>query len=48
MHKTRVTIVPGFNAKLIPSTTLRLGIEPPLTKAKTSDYTILGGFVKEF
>jgi hypothetical protein len=48
LHKTRVTIIPGFNAKLIPSTTLRLGIELPLTKARTSDYTILGGFVKEF
>ena len=48
LHKTRVTIIPGFNAKLIPGTTLRLGIELPLTKARTSDYTILGGFVKEF
>ena len=46
--KTRVSIVPGFNAKLLPGTTLRLGIELPLTDARTADYTLLGGFVKEF
>lgn len=45
---TRVSIVPGFNAKVWPGTTLRLGIELPLTRAKTADYTLLGGFVKEF
>jgi hypothetical protein len=46
--KTRVSIIPGFNAKLLPGTTLRLGIELPLTRARTADYTLLGGFVKEF
>jgi Putative MetA-pathway of phenol degradation len=46
--KTRVSIIPGFNAKLLPRTTLRLGIEVPLTHARTADYTLLGGFVKEF
>ena len=46
--KTRVSIVPGFNAKLLPGTTLRLGVELPLTDARTADYTLLGGFVKEF
>jgi hypothetical protein len=46
--KTRVSIIPGFNAKLLPGTTLRLGIELPLTRAKTADYTLLGGFVVEF
>ena len=47
-HKTRVSIIPGFNAKLLPGTTLRLGLELPLTRARTADYTLLGGFVKEF
>jgi hypothetical protein len=47
-HRTRVSIIPGFNAKLLPGTTLRLGIELPLTHARTADYTLLGGFVKEF
>ena len=46
--KTRVTIIPGFNAKLFPGTTLRLGVELPLTRARSADYTLLGGFVKEF
>ena len=40
--------MPGFNAKLLPGTTLRLGVELPLTDARTADYTLLGGFVKEF
>ena len=47
-HRPRVSIIPGFNAKLLPRTTLRLGIELPLTHARTADYTLLGGFVKEF
>jgi outer membrane putative beta-barrel porin/alpha-amylase len=46
--KTRVSIIPGFNAKLLPGSTLRVGIEFPLTRARTADYTVLGGFVKEF
>src|SRR5437899_3794479 len=46
--KTRVSIVPGFNARLLPGTTLRLGIELPLTRARSADCTLLGGFVKEF
>ena len=45
---TRVTIIPGFNAKLLPGSTLRFGVEFPLTRARTADYTLLGGFVKEF
>jgi hypothetical protein len=47
-HRPRVSIIPGLNAKLLPGTTLRLGIELPLTRARTADYTLLGGFVKEF
>jgi hypothetical protein len=46
--KTRVTIIPGFNAKLLPGSTLRFGVEFPLTRARAADYTLLGGFVKEF
>ena len=46
--KTRVSIIPGFNAKLLAGTTLRLGIEFPLTRARTADYSLLGGFVWEF
>ena len=46
--RTRVSIVPGFNARLLPGTTLRLGIELPVTRARNADYTLLGGFVVEF
>jgi len=47
-HRTRVSLVPGFNAKVLPGTTFRLGVELPVTRARTADYTLLFGFVKEF
>jgi hypothetical protein len=47
-HRTRVSIVPGLNARVAPGSTLRLGVELPLTHARDADYTILGGLVKEF
>ena len=47
-HRTQVYVIPGFNARVFPGTTLRLGVELPLTGARTHDYAILGGFVKEF
>jgi hypothetical protein len=46
--RTRVGVVPGFNARLLPGTTLRLGIELPITRAREADYTLLGGFVVDF
>jgi len=46
--RTRVTIIQGLNAKLLPGTTLRLGLELPVTRARSADYSLLGGFVKEF
>ncbi|HEV8585713.1 MAG TPA: hypothetical protein VGT02_12150 [Methylomirabilota bacterium] len=46
--RTRVSVVPGFNARLLPGTTLRMGIELPVTRARAADYTLLGGFVVEF
>jgi Putative MetA-pathway of phenol degradation len=48
LKKTQVYVVPGFNLRLFPRTTLRLGVELPLTHARTHDYAILSGFVKEF
>ena len=47
-HRTQVYVIPGFNARPFPGTTLRLGLELPLTSARTHEYAILGGFVKEF
>ena len=48
LHRTRVSLVPGFNARLLPRSTFRFGVELPLTRARAADYTLLGGFVKEF
>lgn len=47
-HRTQVYVIPGFNVRPLPGTTLRLGLEIPLTDARTHDYAILGGLVKEF
>lgn len=47
-HRMHVYVVPGFNARPLPGTTLRLGLELPLTNARTHEYAILGGLVKEF
>ena len=47
-HRTQVYVIPGFNVRPLPGTTLRLGLELPLTDARTHDYAILGGLVKEF
>jgi hypothetical protein len=47
-HRTQVYVIPGFNARPLPGMTLRLGVELPLTDARTHEYAILGGLVKEF
>lgn len=41
-------MVPGFNVRPLPGMTLRLGLELPLTSARTHEYAILGGLVREF
>lgn len=46
--RTQIYLTPGFNVKPLPGTTVRLGIELPLTHAKQFDYTLLGGIVWEF
>jgi len=48
LHRTRVSLAPGFNARVFPRSTFRFGVELPLTRARAADYTVLGGFVKEF
>ena len=47
-HRTQVYVIPGFDLRPLPGTTLRLGVELPLTDARSHDYAILGGLVKEF
>ena len=46
--RTRVSMIPGFNARLMPRTTLRMGLELPVTDARRSDYVVHAGFVWEF
>jgi hypothetical protein len=47
-NRTQVYLVPGVNVRPLPGMTLRLGVEVPVTHARTHDYAILGGLVKEF
>lgn len=46
--RTQVYVTPGFNLKAWRGTTLRLGVELPLTYAKKFDYALRGGLVWEF
>src|SRR5438094_6841651 len=39
-HRTRVSLVPGFNARVLPRSTFRFGVELPLTRARAADYTL--------
>jgi hypothetical protein len=46
--RSQVYVTPGINVRPLPRTTVRLGVELPLTHARTFDYAILGGLVREF
>ncbi len=48
LGRPQVYLIPGLNVRPLPGTTLRLGIQLPLTRARTSDYTIHAGLVREF
>lgn len=37
-HRTQVSVIPGFDVRPLPGMTLRLGLELPLTHARTHDY----------
>jgi hypothetical protein len=41
-------VTPGFNVKAWRGTTLRFGVELPVTHAKKFDYALRGGLVWEF
>ena len=45
---TQLYVTPGLNVRPLPRTTVRFGVELPLTHARTFDYAILGGLVREF
>jgi hypothetical protein len=46
--RTQVYLTPGFNTRPWPGTTLRFGVQLPVTDAREFDYTLHAGFVKEF
>jgi len=46
--RTQIYITPGFNVRPFPGTTLRMGIELPISTAREFDYALRAGFVWEF
>jgi hypothetical protein len=46
--RTQVYLTPGFNVRPLPGTTLRVGIELPVTSARSFDYALRVGLVWEF
>jgi hypothetical protein len=46
--RTQVYVTPGFNVRPLPGTTLRLGVDLPVTHARKFDYALRGGLVVEF
>jgi hypothetical protein len=48
LHKTQVSLVPGFNIRPRPGITVRVGVEVPVTTAKAFDYRFLSALVVEF
>jgi len=47
-HRTQVTLVPGLNVKPFPRSTLAVGVQLPVTKAREFDYQVRVLFIKEF
>ena len=47
-HKTQLYLVPGFNMRPRPGMTLRVGVQVPVTTAKSFDYRFLSALVMEF
>jgi hypothetical protein len=46
--RTQIYLTPGLNVKPLPGTTLRLGIQLPITPARQFDYAVRAGLVWEF
>jgi hypothetical protein len=46
--RTQLYLTPGLNVKPLPGSTLRLGVQLPITPARQFDYAIRAGFVWEF
>jgi hypothetical protein len=46
--RTQVYLTPGVNFRPLPRTTVRLGIQLPVTGAREQDYVVHAGIVREF
>jgi hypothetical protein len=46
--RTQVYVTPGFNTRPLPRTTLRFGVQLPVTTARGFDYALHGALVREF
>ncbi len=46
--RTQIYLTPGINVKPLPGTTLRLGVQLPVTPARQFDYAVRLGFFWEF
>ena len=47
-HRTQATLVPGLNVKPFPRSTLAVGVQLPVTRAREFDYQVRVLFIKEF
>jgi hypothetical protein len=48
LGRTQVYVTPGFNTRPLPGTTLRFGVQLPVTRARAFDYALHGALVWEF
>ncbi len=48
LHRPVVSLMPGFNVRPVPRSTLALGIELPVTDARTFDHALRVRFIREF
>src|SRR5262245_1824387 len=48
LNRAQISILPGFNVRLLPGTTFAAGVEVPFTNAKAFDYAVRALFVWEF
>jgi hypothetical protein len=46
--RTQVYVTPGINLRPLPGTTLRMGVQLPITPARQFDYAVRAGLVWEF
>jgi len=46
--RVQLYLTPGFNVRPLPGMTFRAGVQLPVTDARTFDYAVHAGLVREF